>query len=138
MTEFNSRIKLKTDTEENWSLNNPVLLDGEIIIVKNQQEKKIKIGDGTTNYSNLPFQENGNNFIIKTITLDSSAWLENNYEISVPEVTQDNFIIISPTLESESNCIKYGIQCNEQSLGKLVFSSVVTPPVNVSFNLTIY
>ena len=35
MTEFNSRIKLKTDTEENWSLNNPVLLDGEIIIVKN-------------------------------------------------------------------------------------------------------
>ena len=33
MITFDSRISLKKDTKTNWEQNNPVLLDGEIIIV---------------------------------------------------------------------------------------------------------
>ena len=33
MAEFNTRIRLKRDTSANWTNSNPVILDGEIIIV---------------------------------------------------------------------------------------------------------
>lgn len=36
---YNTRIKLKRDTEENWTSKNPILLDGEMIIVKTNDGK---------------------------------------------------------------------------------------------------
>lgn len=56
--QFNSRIKWKRDTSANWTSNNPVLLDGEIIIVDtNANEVRFKVGDGTSRYTALPFQD---------------------------------------------------------------------------------
>ena len=56
--EFNARIKWKKDTQENWESKNPVLLDGEIVIVEmNSGEKLFKIGDGSSQYNSLPFQD---------------------------------------------------------------------------------
>lgn len=55
---LNSRILHKRDVEENWELHNPTLMDGELIIVEQNQKKKkkkIKIGDGASSYSELPF-----------------------------------------------------------------------------------
>lgn len=53
-----SRIKMKRDTSANWTKNDPVLLDGEIIIVDTDAgETRYKIGDGTKKYSQLPFQD---------------------------------------------------------------------------------
>ena len=34
MNNFNTRIKSKRDTAANWTVNNPVLLNGEIIDTK--------------------------------------------------------------------------------------------------------
>ena len=55
---FNTRIKNKRDTSSNWTSKDPVLLDGELIIVDTANgETRFKIGDGTKKYSQLPFQD---------------------------------------------------------------------------------
>ena len=55
---FNTRIKNKRDTSANWTSKNPVLLNGELIIVDTASgETRFKIGDGTKKYSQLPFQD---------------------------------------------------------------------------------
>lgn len=54
--EFLIRIKLKRDTNENWIINNPKLLNGEMIFVDMEDNNiRIKVGDGINNYNNLPF-----------------------------------------------------------------------------------
>ena len=56
--EFNARIKWKKDTQSNWESKNPILLNGEIIIVEmTSGEKRFKIGDGTSPYNSLSFQD---------------------------------------------------------------------------------
>jgi hypothetical protein len=61
----NTRIQLKRDTEKNWTSKNPVLYDGEMIIVKTSDGKiKRKIGDGIKKFSELPYDE---------ITIDSTT-----------------------------------------------------------------
>lgn len=55
---FNTRIKNKRDTSANWTSKDPVLLNGELIIVDTANgETRFKIGDGTKKYSQLPFQD---------------------------------------------------------------------------------
>lgn len=55
---FNTRIKNKRDTSANWTAQDPVLLNGEIIAVDTANgETRFKIGDGTKKYSQLPFQD---------------------------------------------------------------------------------
>ena len=55
---YNTRIKLKRDTEANWTSSNPVLLDGEVAIVRMPDgNTRKKIGDGTKKFSELPYDE---------------------------------------------------------------------------------
>ena len=58
MSNFNARIKLKRDTAVNWTVNNPVLLNGEIILIDTDGgELRAKVGDGTKTYTQLPFTD---------------------------------------------------------------------------------
>lgn len=58
---FDVRIQNKRDTEANWEANNPILLNGELIIVDTADGRtRTKIGDGSTAYSGLPFSDEGN------------------------------------------------------------------------------
>lgn len=59
---LNTRIKLKYDTFSNWTLNNPVLLKGELAIAEIPTEAgsglqepafMLKVGDGVKNFSDL-------------------------------------------------------------------------------------
>ena len=52
---FKSRIKHKLDTSANWTSKNPILLDGEIILVETDNGIRLKIGNGTSRYNSLPF-----------------------------------------------------------------------------------
>ena len=55
---LNTRIQTRRDTASNWETKNPVLLDGELIIVTtNAGVTRFKIGDGTKTYTQLPFQD---------------------------------------------------------------------------------
>ena len=53
-------IKLRRDTEANFSSTNPVLAEGEPAFVKDKGY--FKIGDGITNFNNLPAYINKNDF----------------------------------------------------------------------------
>ena len=56
--ELKTRIKWCRDTSANWTSNNPVLLDGEIIVVDTDSgETRFKIGDGVKTYTQLPFED---------------------------------------------------------------------------------
>ena len=53
---WNTRIQQKKDTDVNWTSNNPVLLENELIIVEMESgECRFKIGDGVHAYKDLPF-----------------------------------------------------------------------------------
>ena len=55
---FDARIQWKRDTSANWTAQNPVLLNGEIIIVDTDSgDTRFKIGDGTKTYTQLPFED---------------------------------------------------------------------------------
>ena len=56
--EFDARIKHKRDTSSNWTKNNPIILNGEIILVDTSEgELRAKIGDGIKTYTQLPFSD---------------------------------------------------------------------------------
>lgn len=68
---FNTRVKNKRDTEANWTKKNPVLLDGEIIIVTTTSgDTRFKVGDGKKTYNQLPFQDQKTRDLIPSV--DSS------------------------------------------------------------------
>lgn len=53
-------LQLRGDSEENWLKENPILDDGEIIVVSFGDEipnkwKNIKIGDGISTFEELPY-----------------------------------------------------------------------------------
>lgn len=53
---LHARIKNKRDTSSNFELNNPVLLNGEIVIVDDSSKGiRVKVGDGVNAYNDLPF-----------------------------------------------------------------------------------
>lgn len=55
---INARHQLSRDTSANWMTSDPVLLDGEIIIVDTDAGAvRYKTGDGTKKYSQLPFTD---------------------------------------------------------------------------------
>lgn len=91
--EFEARIRLKRDTSANWTANNPVLLDGEMIIVDTASgDIRTKTGDGKKTYTQLPFDDesilnalNGkcdaSNAV--NVTLSASAWSNGQQVVSV-------------------------------------------------------
>ncbi len=59
---YNSRIITKTDTYDNWTAANPVLLNGELVAVTGHKYNGtddlgvlFKFGDGVTAFNSLPF-----------------------------------------------------------------------------------
>lgn len=69
-----TRIKNKTDTSANWeAVPDFVPLEGEIIVYSDK--KKIKIGDGNTKISQLPFL---NTLSVTVSTSDSETLVFSN------------------------------------------------------------
>jgi hypothetical protein len=54
-----TRIRHKRDTLANWTNSNPILLNGEIVIVEDGDCALLKRGDGTKNFNQLPFIGSG-------------------------------------------------------------------------------
>lgn len=53
---WNTRIQQKKDTDANWTSNDPILLENELIVVEMENgECRFKIGDGVHAYKDLPF-----------------------------------------------------------------------------------
>ena len=53
---INAIISLKRDTLENWILYDPILHEGELVVVWiNSNEVKLKVGDGERRFLVLPY-----------------------------------------------------------------------------------
>lgn len=57
--EIKSRQQQKYSTSTEWSNANPLLLKGEIAVVKIGNSYRFKVGDGTSKYNALPFVDEG-------------------------------------------------------------------------------
>lgn len=58
-------IKFRRGTLSQWSLANPVLAAGEVVLETNTNQ--VKIGDGTSSYNSLPYgftQGDSTNFFV--------------------------------------------------------------------------
>lgn len=134
--EFDARIQLKRDTSANWTTNNPVILNGEIIIVDTATgETRTKTGDGTKTYTQLPFDDEAiysainsksNASVAITATLLASAWSNGHQTISVGGLgANQNGIASLPQnctdSEYEAVCAA-GLKVTSQSAGNLTFS----------------
>lgn len=79
-TTLNTRVQSKRDTSSNWTQNNPVLLDGEVIVVDtNSGDVRFKVGNGTSTYTQLPFQ-------------DEPIYNQINTKLTTPSGTQGQFL----------------------------------------------
>lgn len=64
---INARFRVKKDTAANWEKYNPILLDGEqIFVITAAGETRVKVGDGTKTYTQLPFTDEPLRTLIST------------------------------------------------------------------------
>ena len=64
-----AQIKQRSDTAANWTAKNPIISDGELIIVTtNAGEKRFKVGDGEKTFTQLPYTDENVLSKIKTYT----------------------------------------------------------------------
>lgn len=71
---INTRHQLSRDASANWTASDPVLLDGEIIIVDTDAgDVRYKVGDGTKKYSQLPFDDEAIKALIGAKANDSAV-----------------------------------------------------------------
>ena len=77
--QVNIRLITRNDTAENWTTKNPVLLEGEMGLVR--ETGLIKVGDGTTAWNNLSYIN------------DLSTVVANHYEGTAAEGETDTAVI---------------------------------------------
>lgn len=137
---FNTRIKLRRDTYDNWMANDPVLLAGEVAIctVEIAQEGSvntvpstlIKIGDGTNHYSELDY--------ISSKAADVYAWAKaatkpkyaateiTGLETYINQKVQDTnttYTIVKTKVEGKDNDYQYKLMSKE--IGEETYTKVV-------------
>ena len=111
--QFNARITMKRDTASNWEQNNPVLLNGEIIIVDTASgEVRFKIGDGTKLYKQLPFSDEAVRALISakedkvSLTENRAVISDASGKLSVSDVTSTELSYldgVSSNLQTQIN-----------------------------------
>lgn len=75
-----ARTLQKRDTSANWTKANPVILNGEIIIVETESgEIRKKIGDGVKTYTELPFDDE----VVKSLINDNKQKITEHAEESI-------------------------------------------------------
>lgn len=86
--EINGRMKQKRDTAANWEAKNPVILNGEIVLVDTSAgELRAKIGDGVKKYSQLPFSDE----VLRNLITEKAS--KDDIPTKVSELNNDsNFI----------------------------------------------
>lgn len=142
MSEYKTRIKQKRDTSANWTANDPVLLDGEIIIVDTASGSvRKKVGDGVKKYSQLPFDDeefynalaekcDASAFVETTLT--ATGWSDGQQILSVPGLgaNQNGVIGISQSISDEqfTAASKAGLYICAQSTDSITIAANGTVP----------
>ena len=120
---FNARIKNKRDTSANWTAQDPVLLNGEIIAVDTASgETRFKVGDGEKTFTQLPYTDENVLSKIKTYTAGDGISISDTGVISSTGggSGSDVFVIemtTSTTFSKTFDEIKAAIQTKKSLIG---------------------
>lgn len=118
-----AQIKQRSDTAANWTAKNPVIGDGELIIVTtNAGEKRFKVGDGEKTFTQLPYADENILSKIKTYTAGDGISISDTGVISSTGggSGSDVFVIemtTSTTFSKTFNEIKAAIQAKKSLIG---------------------
>lgn len=87
-------VKNRTDTAANWTQKNPVLAEGEIIVVQTSAgETRLKIGDGVKTFTQLPYiDEQIYNNVVTSVNGETG------------DITLPGDFVINATLADNDNC----------------------------------
>ena len=105
--EILTRIKHKRDTSLNWTINNPVLLNGEIILVDTTEGKgelRAKIGDGIKTYTQLPFSDE----ILRDLINDNKVTIDDALSSTSTNPVQNK--VINTAINNLNTLISDGVK----------------------------
>lgn len=145
-------IKNRTDTAANWTQKNPVLAEGEIIVVQTSAgETRLKIGDGVKTFTQLPYtDEQIYNNVVTSVNGQTGDITTNSVEYTPQTLTDaqkkqardnvdaaSNDFIINVTSTDDINCtldktfdqIKEAVQAGKKVCAKLNGSFIIYLPM---------
>ena len=110
-------VKNRTDTAANWTQKNPVLAEGEIIVVQTSAgETRLKIGDGVKTFTQLPYidEQIYNNVVTSVNGQTGDVIFPGDFIVNVTS-TDD----INCTLDKTFDQIQEAVQAGKKVYAKL-------------------
>lgn len=100
-----AQIKQRSDTAANWTAKNPIISDGELIIVTtNAGEKRFKVGDGEKTFTQLPYADENILSKIKTYTAGDGISISDTGVISsTGGGSSSDVYILQPIVDDSGN-----------------------------------
>ena len=142
MSLINARMQQKKDTAANWTNNNPVLLNGELIVVETSTGAiRLKVGDGVKTFNQLPFLDETLRALITDVdntksavvmTKNGESQLLDTFNIVKLSEEEYNQLIDSNTLDPDTLYLTEGDGSGEGT--QVVLSDLIagTEPENLS------
>lgn len=116
-----------------FTADNPVLQLGEMGY--ETDTGLLKVGDGVTAWSDLPYIGGSSNQVKATVTLAVADWSDNSQTVSVTGITSDGVVLVSPVPTDQSAYTTAGIICTAQGSGTLTFTCSATPIAAIDVNV---
>ena len=142
MSLINARMQQKKDTAANWTNNNPVLLNGELIVVETSTGAiRLKVGDGVKTFNQLPFLDETLRALITDVdntksavvmTKNGESQLLDTFNIVKLSEEEYNQLVDSNTLDPDTLYLTEGDGSGEGT--QVVLSDLIagTGPENLS------
>lgn len=133
MSQINARIRQKRDTAANWTNNNPVLLNGELIVVETSTGAiRLKVGDGVKTFNQLPFLDEAlralitdvdNNNSAVVMTKNGESQLLDTFNIVKLSEEEYNQLINSNTLDP--NTLYFTVGAGDEKYSKVILKDLI-------------
>lgn len=131
--ELNTRLQIRNATVAEFNSSNPVLLKGELIAVNEDGDYRLKIGDGTSNFSQLHFLDTPLRGLISgkanvnhthfTATTGMSGFMSSTDKAKLDGIDENANYYVHPSYTSRSSNL-YRITVN--STGHISAATAVT------------
>lgn len=114
--ELLTQLKLRKDTAANWTDKNPILGNGEMVIIETSSgEQRFKVGDGEKTFTQLPYTDENLLSKIKSYTAGDGISISNEGVISSTSGSSDDVFVVEfgddgTTITTSFDDIKNAIQ----------------------------
>ena len=133
MSLINARMQQKKDTAANWTSNNPVLLNGELIVVETSTGAiRLKVGDGVKTFNQLPFLDEtlralitdvDNNNSAVVMTKNGESQLLDTFNIVKLSEEEYNQLIDSNTLDPDT--LYFTVGAGDEKYSKVILKDLI-------------